>query len=142
MSIDPAAMLPEEAAEYLRISVRTLERIVSPTRAQFSRDGKPVVHLRHCHVGGQLRFRKSDLDRYLEQLSRASVPAPPPDPEERPRRSVERKKGSPLTLPPTQRMGNMRPLPIDLPSDYHEGDTIAAMDFEELRDAQYWEGVG
>lgn len=61
---DPTTTLPapglwekEDAAAYLRLSVSTILRLV--------RSGE----LPHFRIGRSLRFRREDLDAYLEELA-------------------------------------------------------------------------
>ncbi len=114
---EKALLTLEEAAAYLRVSARTVERLVSPTTVR-------IIPLRHVHIGGEkglLRFRRSDLDYYVDRLARASVPAPPPPPPEKRGRAKNTPRAEPLSLAPPARVGNMRPIPIDLPVDADEG---------------------
>lgn len=53
----PAAMTKPQAAEYLAIGLRSLERRISSGDLQMIRIG-----------GGCYRLRRSDLDEYLDQL--------------------------------------------------------------------------
>ncbi|WP_440996270.1 helix-turn-helix domain-containing protein [Arhodomonas sp. SL1] len=50
-----AVMTPSEAADYLRVSVRTL------TRWRHERVGP-----RWAYVGHQIRYRRADLDAYVD----------------------------------------------------------------------------
>lgn len=50
-----------EAAEYLTVSTRTLRRYVAEGRLAYYR------------VGRELRFKRADLDRYLESLRREAL---------------------------------------------------------------------
>ena len=55
-------LLPREAAEYLRISPRSLRRLVA-------QGALPVTK-----IGGANRHRKSDRDSYIRKQTRPSAP--------------------------------------------------------------------
>ena len=62
VSVPTAVLTTAEAAEYLRISERTL------IRWRVQRRGPPWTY-----AGRQVRYRRTDLDGYLEQRSRKPV---------------------------------------------------------------------
>jgi len=47
---------PDELAEFLKISKSSVYRLVDERKLPF------------CKVGGSLRFRKSDIDKYLDDV--------------------------------------------------------------------------
>lgn len=60
IKITPADLLTRtEAAEYLRVSVRSIDRHSSPD----FRGVKPLLRVR---VGGLIRFRREDLDDFVK----------------------------------------------------------------------------
>lgn len=60
--IVPATMTSKEAARYLGVHVNTLYRLMA--------DGS----VRHIRIRGAVRFRKADLDEYLDTLARGGAP--------------------------------------------------------------------
>lgn len=64
----PNVMTAPEAAEYLRVSERTLIRM------RYSRRGPAWTY-----VGGQVRYFRADLDSYLESRRVAPVAEGPED---------------------------------------------------------------
>jgi excisionase family DNA binding protein len=61
---DRLLVTKSEAAERLSVSVRTIERLVAAGR------------LRLVHVERAARFRVSDLEKYVHDLSEGQVPQP------------------------------------------------------------------
>ena len=65
----PAVMTTDEAARYLRVSPKTVRRLM---------DRQEIAV---CRIGGEegncgaVRFRRGDLDAYLARLARASLTA-------------------------------------------------------------------
>jgi excisionase family DNA binding protein len=74
---DEVFLTTEEVLEYLQVNLRTVYRLIKAGKI-------PAVR-----VGRQWRFRKRDIDAWLDsQRSRVPAAAPPPAPEQdsRPRR--------------------------------------------------------
>lgn len=57
-AIQPVTLTYPEAADYMGVSLATVKRLVA--------DGS----LRHVPIGRAIRFRREDLDRYLDREAR------------------------------------------------------------------------